>query len=475
MRSTIVQFLEHRDGHLKRPTAKHFRCLIASLLLSVLATATVAHVSERALVLLLPTDIYIRSGVIAVALTVALLFLLPPSLFRAMFRANPVVTLPSLNLARWTSLISTVALGLAIYAGFEGSRDPLANPLPLLIWTIWWIALPVLSALFGNIWRALNPWSGLYKLLRLKPLVQRPAPRWPALILMILFVLFTVSDIAPDDPDRLAAVVLGYWVFTFAAMILFGTSWLDRAEPFSVYFAQLAKLAPMWREPHVKIGFPGTRLITGTPPLTLALLIVIALGAGSFDGLNETFWWLAQIGINPLEFPGRSAVTLPNAIGALGGIATLGLVFGATVYLGLVLVRAGAQFKALFPRLVMSLLPIALGYHIAHYLTSFMVGGQYAAKAATDPMGNGLDLLNLGQFYVTTSFFNVPETVETIWLTQASAIVIGHILAVLIAHGIALDALGSHRKATLSQLPVAAFMVAYTFFGLWILAQPTGA
>jgi len=41
---------------------------IAALFAALPATA---HVSERGLVLLLPTQIYIRSGVIAVALTVA--------------------------------------------------------------------------------------------------------------------------------------------------------------------------------------------------------------------------------------------------------------------------------------------------------------------------------------------------------------------------------------------------------------------
>ena len=60
-------------------------------------------------------------------------------------------------------------------------------------------------------------------------------------------------------------------------------------------------------------------------------------------------------------------------------------------------------------------------------------------------------------------------------LREAGAIVIAHMLAVLLSHAIALKHLKSHRKAVLSQLPVAAFMVAYTFFGLWILAQPTGA
>lgn len=444
-------------------------------LFSLFATAASAHVSERALVLLLPTEIYIRSGVIAVALTIALLFVLPPGLFAALFRVRRLISAPNISVSTVTSILATFLLTAAIYAGFQGTRDPLENPLPLLIWTVWWITLPILCSIFGNLWHFVNPWIGIYRMTRLKPFLNITPNPWSAAAIFLLFSLFMVSDIAPDDPDRLAKITLAYWLLTFSMTVLFGPRWLSRCEPFTVFFAQIAKLSPVWRDTSFQAGFPGTRLTRTEPDLPLAVLLIVALGAGSFDGLNETFWWLARIGINPLEFPGRSAVALPNALGLIGGILLLGSTLAACTWAGLRLVGAQGRFKCLFPRLTLSLIPIALGYHIAHYLTSLMVGSQYALKAATDPMSTGQDLLGLGQFYVTTSFFNIPSTVEAIWLTQASAIVIGHILAVLIAHGIALDALRDHRKATLSQLPVAAFMVAYTFFGLWILAQPTGA
>jgi len=449
---------------------------LCALIFCLIPVAPLAHVSERALVLLLPTEIYIRSGVISVALTVALLFLLPPRFFASVFSLKPLFSIPKIPLTQTISLLSTLLLFAAIYAGINGSRDPLSNPLPLLIWSIWWITVPVLSALFGNIWSVLNPWSGLLSFLPLRPPFQPPKTYLPAVFILLLFSLFVLADIAPDDPDRLAWITLGYWIFTALMLALFGPAWLKRGEPFSIFFAQMAKLSPFsLTQRQLSLSVPGTRLIKTPIPLSLAFLLIVALGAGSFDGLNETFWWLAQININPLEFPGRSAVALPNSFGLIGGILLLGLVFAGTIWIGLALTGTNDAFKELFPKLTLSLIPIALGYHIAHYLTSFMVGSQYALKAMSDPMGTGADILGLGQFYVTTSFFNIPETVETIWLTQAGAIVIGHILAVLIAHGIALDTLKSHKKATLSQLPVAAFMLAYTFFGLWILAQPTGA
>ena len=454
------------------------RTLRAAIFFSLLIAGTAsAHVSERALVLLLPTHIYIRSGVIAVALTIALLILLPPAFFNNVFRAVKLAPAPRLDIARWTSLTATALLLFVIYAGFTGSRDPLANPLPVLIWSVWWIAVPVIQAVFGNLWRFINPWTGLLSSRKSKAMIE--LPEWlgtlPAMITFLAFAIFQVADIAPDDPDRLATIVLAYWAWTLIMALIFGDAWLARCEPFTLYFNWLAKLSCLWRDRDVRIAMPGTRIIDAEPARYLALFLFAALGAGSFDGLNETFWWLAQIGINPLEFPGRSAVIWPNTIGLLVGICALGAVFSSAVWLGLRLVKSQRSFATLLPRLALSLLPIALGYHIAHYLTSFLVGSQYALLVATDPLARGQDLLGIEPFYVTTSFFNVPSTVEMIWLTQAAAIVIGHILAVLVSHAIALNALNSHTKAIVSQLPIAAFMIAYTFFGLWILAQPTGA
>ncbi|MEM1401558.1 MAG: hypothetical protein AAGF58_16840, partial [Pseudomonadota bacterium] len=74
-----------------------------------------------------------------------------------------------------------------------------------------------------------------------------------------------------------------------------------------------------------------------------------------------------------------------------------------------------------------------------------------------------------------TSFFNTQATVQTIWLTQAGAVVLGHIMSVLVGHAIAERLLGDARRAAISQLPLSVFMIAYTLFGLWLLASPRGA
>jgi hypothetical protein len=451
------------------------------LLLAQLSPAH-AHVSERALVLILPTDIYMLFGVAAVALTVVLTVLVPPKLFRGLLAVDGGADAASKppgflrNLLTWLGFLAFAAL---IANGFFGQRDPLENLLVLMVFTVWWICLPLLQAVFGDIWGWINPWSAPVRLVfRGRHLTELPARAglWPAVVTYVLAGVYTLTDIAPDDPARLATVAGLYWLFTFAMCGIFGRSWLHRGEGFTVFFDFLAQIAVLRCRPF-RLQFPGAGIMSGITTGQMAgpsaaVFAISLLAMGSFDGLNETFWWMGQIGVNPLEFPGRSAVIWPNRVGLLAALILLNLAFAASVWLGLALIGQQARFHALYCRLALTLLPIALGYHLAHYLTSAMVGLQYVALALNDPWQNGMNLLGLGDFYVTTSFFNQHHTVQRIWLTQASAIVIAHIIAVILSHGIALGAFGAHRLAVISQLPVALFMVLYTFFGLWLLASP---
>jgi len=171
------------------------------------------------------------------------------------------------------------------------------------------------------------------------------------------------------------------------------------------------------------------------------------------------------LGLNPLEFPGRSAVVTQNLIGLT--LANLALIvsFTACIWLGARII--GEKLRAAFCLFAPTILPIALGYHLAHYLSSALVGGQYVVKLVRQYLG-------LGDFHVTTGFFNVAHTVKLIWLTQAGLVVAGHVIAILLAHALALRAYGSTKRALLSQAPLALFMVLYTFFGLWLLASPRG-
>ncbi len=468
--------------------ARELKCgLIARIFLfgsiATIGTPAFSHTSEGGFVLLLPTDLYIASGVLAVALTVLLLVFLSDSLVSRIFCPVTLWPLPVGKLPLATSLLSTAILLWLVYVGLNGPRDPLANPLPLTVWTVWWVGLVFVQGFLGNVWRWIDPWRGAVWAVR-RVLGPRPVFRFPTFLghwLGILsfggFVAFLLADIAPSDPARLAQVVAVYWAVHFFGMVLCGRRWSLRAEGIGMVMQLYARLSPLGkRGKQTAIGLWGWQLALGRPvPFGLAVMSLLLLGSGSFDGVNETFWWLAQLGINPLEFPGRSAVVWQTLAGLIVANLLLLVIFVAALWLGLTLggvqkIRLSEAFCIFAP----AVLPIALGYHFAHYFTSFLVEAQYAMIAATDPWARGQDLLGLGEMYVTTGFFNVQESVRVLWLCQAGGVVIGHIIAVLLSHALAVRHLGAGRVAVVSQAPLALFMIGYTFFGLWLLASPRG-
>lgn len=480
---------------LKGQRSRCSTALSAASLLLLLSKPTLlsAHASDQGFVLLLPTQIYISAGVLAVVLTIVALGLFPAHSTRKLFSSYRLASAgDDQPIQILTSLLSLALLAGLIVLGIIGSRDPLQNPLPLYIWTVWWMGLVALQGTLGNVWYWLNPWSGVYRLLmRLRSTpnesnmsiaaAQNDTASWPAIAALMLLVSFSLTDLAPDDPFRLAVITAAYWLYTLAAMLLVGEqTWLRRGEFVTQLMQSYARLAPLSRlGKELRIGWPAwyaraypMQSISG------ALFILLLLGCGSFDGLNETFWWLSLIGINPLEYPGRSAVVLPTTLGIIATNLILIAAFGLCVWLGLRL--AGRQatnpdFIKTFTRLSVSVLPIAFAYHLAHFMTAFLVNIQYVVAATSDPLARGDDWLGIGQFYVTSGFLNDYHSVEIIWLSQATVVVIGHVLSIMLAHAIAVDLFKNHRRAVLSQLPLATFMVVYTFLGLWLLAAPKGA
>lgn len=452
-----------------------------------------AHAADQGFVLLLPTDVYISSGVISVVISIIFVSVVSKRHLLPIFKPITVTKVPEFKtdsiVFTASSLISCCVLLAIIAVGMFGSRDPLSNPLPLLIWTVWWIGLFLLQGLIGDIWRWLNPWTGLYALIfgssDETPILKLPHSfeQWPACAIFLLFGVFYLADPAPSDPHHLAEIVLGYWVFTFVALIIFGAkTWFLQGEIFTILFGLISRLSLVQISNTLRIGFPGWALLS-RPKFTLSasFICMALLGLGSFDGLNETFWWLGVLGVNPLEFPGKSAIINETVIGlVISNVALMGL-FCFCVWLGLLFANRGTPvgnkigFKTAIICFAPALLPIAFGYHFAHFLTSLLVSGQYLLIALADPFSTGANYLGLSNFQVTTGFFADQDIVRQIWLTQAGVVVASHILAVMLTHITAAELFTGKGKTIIGETPLSIFMILYTLFGLWLLAAPKGA
>ena len=464
----------------------NLKSLMFFLIGTFIPASAFAHVSERALILLLPTEFYIPAGIAVLILTILIAYLTPVSFITSLFLSykfkvniHNYISIKAIeDLKILVSCISLIFLITLIIFGYIGSRDPLANPLSLFIWSVWFMVMPVIQIIFGNVWAFLNPWYGFGRLFFKNKILFKLDQNYSLVfssVGFLLFSLFMLVDIAPDDPDRLANIVTIYLLVNFIFMKIFGVDWLKNGECFTSFYRLLSKLSWIWiKEGKIYVGFFGSQLkdINTFPPM-LVLFLSIILATLSFDGLNETFLWFKIINVNPLEFYGRSSVVLENSSGLIFFAILLFLIFSITIFLGHKFINEKVTFKNIIGINSIALLPIALAYHIAHYLTSFLVNIQYSYKVASNPLDNGMDLLNLGDFNVTTSFFNTIETVKLIWFIQAAAIVIGHVIAVLLAHSICEGYLKTKSSVLISQFPISIFMIGYTFLGLWILSTPT--
>ena len=474
----MLTLIKHRKAPLAVP---------AAALLFGMAQDASAHASDRGYVLLLPTGHYIVGGAIVVAASFLALILLPSGslgrlaamrlpLFSMGDRARPVVSC--------LSFLLVVAL---LTAGFAGSRDPLSNPLPLTVWTLLWVGLTLIQGFVGNFWAWIDPFYGPYRLARrmgLSPSLARLPDKlgyWPAFIQLAGFAWFELIDPAPDDPARLAAFGYVYLAVNLAATLFFGhRDWSRRGEFLSVFFRIISFFALLQRHRRdggrdkVSLGLPGARLAEASPlPPSGVAFLLLALSSVSFDGLSRTFFWLGLNGINPLEFPGRTAMRAINTVGLAVAFLALASVFLLTVLVGERLTSAQRPLAEAAGLYIWSIVPIALAYHFAHYLTLLLVNGQYAFVALSDPYARGWNLFGTAYMTVSAGVASGSDAAWVIWSAQATAIVVGHVLAVLVAHMLADRLHADGKSAALSQLPLTILMVAYTVLGLWLLSTPT--
>lgn len=454
-----------------------------------LAEPAHAHAAQRAFVLLLPTEYYRVGGTLAVAASFIAILFVPVAALGALARGRlRLFDVPRLS-ANATSLASAALLLLLLLAGLVGSRDPLANPLPLAVWTLWWVGFTLAQAALGDLWAYVNPWAGPYRLLvGLARRAGLPAGAllayppwlgyWPAVGGFLAFAWFELVFLAPEDPHVLAVAVAIYSAVTLMGMGLFGEIWLARGEAFSIFFGLVARLSPLIVRDHgprrtLYLAYPGAALVgLGPLPASGVAFVLLILSAVSYDGLGKTFWWLDLCGANPLEHPGRTALMGCNSFGLVATWAALSLGYALAVWVGRKLGGGRFPLRAGLGHLVASIMPISLGYHFAHYLSAFLVNVQHALAALSDPFGRGWDLLSLGDRYVSAGILANYDSVATIWKLQAAGVVGGHVLAVSLAHLIATQSLGAQRVALLGQVPLAALMVLYTLFGFWLLATP---
>jgi hypothetical protein len=431
----------------------------ASIVALAAPAAVFAHTLNASYTSRLPLAVYLAGA----AATVALSFIFV--LVRDVRADRPDTSAPGHLPPAWLRMLLRV-LGLAgwiwiVVQGIAGGTSA-AEVASLFLWVYGWVAVAAISALVGPIWHYLDPFSTLFDIgawvirrIGVTPWDVASYPeqlgKWPAVVGFLVVVW--IELVLKAGPDVLFIVLVGYTALTLAMMAQYGRdTWRANAEIFTVWFRLLGRIAPyaltdedgrVRRRPFFSgLLEPGWRLED---------VVMVALGVGSilFDGLSQT-----QVFFTAFGLPSLPAETL--IMGVFLGIIVLAALV-VTRYVGIAATAAG-------------LVPIALGYLIAHYFTYLAIDGQRIVIAISDPLQNGSDLFGTA-FFEPSGAWLPPGLV---WTIQLAAVVGGHMLGAWAGHVVAaLDAPPelAGRPLTVRQIPLAVVMVALTTLTLWSLGQ----
>jgi hypothetical protein len=413
-----------------------------------------------------------------------------------------------------TGSILLRVLGLIVWVGTIAAGwlvDPI-SPLPaLLFWIGIWVGVPIAALALGNPWPSMSPFRTLYgtleQIARLVGLERLDAglryppglARWPAVAFLFAAGWCELVLIEAKTPAMVANLLVGYTLVTLTGMILFGrVAWLRNAELFEVLYGWFGRIGPVGRraaDPELCDGCgegcnparcidcpecavvaePGELQVELRPWFTGlaevqwagwsdAAFIVLALAIVTYDGLSETAFWgglLTPVFTATFELIGPvNAVLLVQT----GGLAVVWLVFMAAFGLASSLTRSlhdpdtrAAPLGRTAGAYAATLLPIAGGYLIAHYLTVLVQGVIWLPALLADPLLGAAPPLDW-----------MPAA--AVWYLSVGAIVLGHVVAVVLAHRLALREAAS--RPILAGLPLVALMVSYTVLSLWIIAAP---
>jgi hypothetical protein len=386
------------------------------------------------------------------------------------------------------------------------------TPLPaVLFWIGIWVGFPIVTVLLGNPWPSFSPFRTTFAELewlarrigfaKLDAGIPYPAglARWPAVALLGAGIWAELVLPGGSTAGAVAWLLLGYTVLTLLGMTLFGqVAWLRHAELFEVELGWFGRLGPIGRrvvvptvcegcheacEPARCIDCPECSVaaedderrpelrpwIAGLTEVDRAgwsdaVFIVLALAGVSFDGLGETAFGARLHGlVQPpvIEWLGPTAEaflladTLVFLLVAAAFFAAFLVVVWATHGLGEPNSRRPLADTA--GAYAATLLPIAAGYLIAHYLTLVIQGAIWLPALIADPLMSlapALDWLPM----------------ELVWYLSVAAIVGGHIAGIVLAHRNALR--DAPSRPVIAGLPMVALMIGYTVLSLWIIAQP---
>lgn len=369
----------------------------------------------------------------------------------------------------WRVALRTFGFAVFLYVAAAAvlGQDSLVNPLLGVFYVLVWVGMVPLSVLLGPVWKAISPSrtinAVLAKVSGSDPEVGMYAyPErlgyWPAAVGLYAFVWF---ELVYPQSTEVGAVRLWCAVYLGVMLVggaLFGNRFFERADPFEVYSSLVAKLS-VWghRDGRLLLRSPLANLATTPVAPGLVAVVAVLFGSTAYDSFQEASPWLRFV----------QTTSIPS--GLIDNVALLvfcvgvGLVFAAgCVATG---VAPGTRRSTLPDLFAPSVVPIIVGYIIAHYLTYLVEYGQTTLVQLSDPFSRGDDYLGTADLEVNYWLSLHPDFLARL---KVAAVVAGHVLGVVAAHDRAVRILPRRHQLT-GQLPLLLAMVFFTVGGLYLL------
>ena len=374
----------------------------------------------------------------------------------------------------WSVAMRVLGFAVFAYAVFAAvlGEDLLTNPFFGMFYVWLWVGLVFASALLGPVWKAISPVRTInLAFARIsgsdpdEGILRYPAwlGYWPAALGLYAFVWL---ELVYPFSTELGPVRL--WCAAYVAVMLlggalFGNEFYEKADPFEVYSTLIGKLSP-WavRDGRLQVISPLANLNTIVPTTGLVAVVAVLFGSTAFDSFKDSAPWV--------KFVQTNGFITDNDLGLWADNLAL-LVFcagvAAVLSVGSMLtgVHTGQSRRALPAQFAHSVVPIVLGYIVAHYLSYWFEVGQDTLIKASDPLTTGADYLGTGDWRVNYWLSYHPTLLANL---KVVAVVLGHVVGVVAAHDRAIRLLPPRHHLT-GQLGMLVAMVFFTAGGLYLL------
>ena len=409
--------------------------LILAAMLPVASPAAAHGVGERGD---LPLELVwaLSGAAIAVVFSFAALGVLwaHPSLAARSTLSHPISASLS-TVGAWTIRLLGLAMTvLVLVVGLMGRGTSTSNIALVSIYVIFWVGIPVLSAVFGDLWRVISPFETIARLTS-KWLPEDDADEdrlsWFAILPLAVFLWLELAYHDNAQPRIVGLLAFAYTIGILMVLFARGAKTMRAVEGFGVFFSHIALLSPVGRTDDGRLGFrwPLAGATTLEQRRSTMVLLLVVLGGTTFDGFSRTQFWTDN-------FIGQKRdweLTITQTLGLAFIIAVVVALYYLGSWLGGRIAKQRTEEFAL--EFSHTLVPIALAYAVAHYFSLFVFEGQLFLKLLADPFEEGWNLFGTADWTVD---FTLVSTTVIGWV-QVASIVIGHVIAVVLSHDRSLE------------------------------------